>query len=303
MSNIKIRLSKRLICIIFVILILVIWGVSWIILDMKIINPNERGVFGDKFGAVNSLFSGLAFAGLIITLFFQKEELELQRQELAETRKELEGQKKEFEEQNKIMRRQSFENTLFNMLSLQQEIVNKLSFSGIKNTLDLNTNFFGGVEVKVIPEKIDLLGRSVFEELYNEVEVTYVNINGKEAKEDGIKNILNKRIDFYSQIKETTLFDHYFRHLYRIFKYIKESDLIAAEEKYEYSCIVRSQLSDYELVMLFYNCISINGKDKFKPLIEEFAVFNNIRYELLVDSDDHKFYKKSAFDRKYKQET
>lgn len=128
MSNIKIRLSKRLICIIFFIVILVIWGVSWIFLDMKIINPNERGVFGDKFGAVNSLFSGLAFAGLIITLFFQKEELELQRQELAETRKELEGQKKEFEEQNKIMRRQSFENTLFNMLSLQQEIVNKLLY-------------------------------------------------------------------------------------------------------------------------------------------------------------------------------
>lgn len=286
-----------------VIVIGALWVGSWFLIDLNIENPTNRGTFGDKFGAINSLFSGLAFLGLIITLLFQKEELELQRQELAETRKELEGQKKEFEEQNKIMRRQSFENTLFNMLSLQQEIVNKLSFSGIKNTLDLNTNIFGGMEVKVIPEKIDLLGRSVFEELYNEVEVTYVNINGKEAKEDGIKNILNKRIDFYSQIKETTLFDHYFRHLYRIFKYIKESDLIAEEEKYEYSCIVRSQLSDYELVMLFYNCISVNGKDKFKPLIEGFAVFNNIRSELLVDSDDRRFYEKSAFDRNYKQET
>lgn len=79
--------------------------------------------------------------------------------------------------------------------------------------------------------------------------------------------------------------------------------MYAEEEKYEYSCIVRSQLSDYELVMLFYNCISVNGKDKFKPLIEGFAVFNNIRSELLVDSDDRRFYEKSAFDRNYKQET
>lgn len=280
-----------------VIFIGALWVGSWFLIDLNIENPTNRGTFGDKFGAINSLFSGLAFLGLIITLLFQKEELELQRQELTETRKELEGQKKEFEEQNKIMRRQSFENTLFNMLSLQQEIVNKLSFSGIKNTLDLNTNFFGGMEVKVIPEKIDILGRSVFEELYNEVEVTYVNINGKEAKEDGIKNILNKRIDFYSQIKETTLFDHYFRHLYRIFKYIKESDLIAEEEKYEYSCIVRSQLSDYELVMLFYNCISVNGKDKFKPLIEEYAIFNNIRTELLIDSSDKTYYLPSAYSK------
>ena len=62
--------------------------------------------------------------------------------------------------------------------------------------------------------------------------------------------------------------------------------------------IVRSQLSDYELVMLFYNCISINGKDKFKPLIEEFAVFNNIRPELLVCADHKKLYNDSAYDRK-----
>ena len=307
MSNIKIRLSKRLICIIFVIVILVIWGVSWIILDMKIINPNERGVFGDKFGVVNSLFSGLAFAGLIITLFFQKEELELQRQELAETRKELEGQKKEFEEQNKIMRRQSFENTLFNMLSLQQEIVYKLSYIDVNKIYD-PTHYTAVREIKT-----EYNGRSVFEAFYNSIPVKYVNVNNNKITEyTGIKECLSKTCcENFAQIKEITLFDHYFRHLYRIFKYIKESELIddkkdnddVDDERYRYSCIVRSQLSDYELVMLFYNCISINGKDKFKPLIEDFAVFNNIRYELLVDSDDHKFYKKSAFDRKYKQET
>ena len=34
-----------------------------------------RGTFGDMFGAVNALFSGLAFAGIIITLYFQRIEL------------------------------------------------------------------------------------------------------------------------------------------------------------------------------------------------------------------------------------
>lgn len=280
------------------ILIVALWVCSWILIDCNIDSSTNRGEFGDKFGAINSLFSGFAFLGLIITLLFQKEELELQRQELSETRKELEGQKKEFEEQNKIMRRQSFENTLFNMLSLQQEIVNKLLYIERKQELD-PSNTWGIKDIVT-----EYYGRNVFEKLYNNIIVKYVNINGELYECYGIKSAL-KRIprENFPQIKVTTLFDHYFRHLYRIFKYIKESDLIAKEEKYEYSCIVRSQLSDYELVMLFYNCISINGKDKFKPLIEEFAVFNNIRSELLVDSDDHKFYKKSAFDRKYKQET
>ncbi len=49
----------------------------------------SRGQFGDVFGAVNALFSGLAFAGLIFAILLQREDLELQRAELALTREEL----------------------------------------------------------------------------------------------------------------------------------------------------------------------------------------------------------------------
>lgn len=274
-----------------VIAIGVLWVGSWILIDCCIEESSHRGEFGDKFGAINSLFSGLAFLGLIVTLLFQKEELELQRQELAETRKELEGQKKEFEEQNKIMRRQSFENTLFSMISLQQEIVNKLFYIEKKSVYDPNNVW----SVKTI--MTDYSGRNVFEKLYNEIIIKYVNINGDIQEYNGIKSVLrrNNRMSF-PQIKETTLFDHYFRHLYRIFKFIYESKLVTdMGEKYNYACIVRSQLSDYELVMLFYNCISINGKDKFKPLVEEYAIFNNLRKELLIDSSDISYYNKSAY--------
>jgi hypothetical protein len=48
-----------------------------------------RGSFGDMFGMANTIFSGLAFALLILTVLMQKEELELQRKELRDTRKEL----------------------------------------------------------------------------------------------------------------------------------------------------------------------------------------------------------------------
>lgn len=52
----------------------------------------ERGQFGDLFGSVNALFSGLAFAGLICTLILQKRELALQRTEIAATRDVLRDQ-------------------------------------------------------------------------------------------------------------------------------------------------------------------------------------------------------------------
>lgn len=49
----------------------------------------DRGTFGDMFGAVNSLFSGLAFAGVIYAIALQSQELSLQRAELKLTRTEL----------------------------------------------------------------------------------------------------------------------------------------------------------------------------------------------------------------------
>ncbi|WP_142806918.1 hypothetical protein [Stenotrophomonas maltophilia] len=51
---------------------------------------DTRGQFGDMFGAVNTLFSGLAFASLIFALSLQRKDLALQRTELQMTRVELE---------------------------------------------------------------------------------------------------------------------------------------------------------------------------------------------------------------------
>lgn len=46
------------------------------------------GELGDMFGAVNAIFSGVAFAGIIVTILLQKTELEEQRNELKATREE-----------------------------------------------------------------------------------------------------------------------------------------------------------------------------------------------------------------------
>lgn len=54
-----------------------------------------RGQFGDLFGAVNALFSGLAFAGLYSALKLQQSQLELQRTELSLQREELRMQREE----------------------------------------------------------------------------------------------------------------------------------------------------------------------------------------------------------------
>lgn len=53
---------------------------------------------------------------------------------------------------------------------------------------------------------------------------------------------------------------------------------------------MRASLSQYELILLFYNCLSSNGREKFKPLIERYAIFNNLRVELLATDSDKELY-------------
>lgn len=59
---------------------------TWPVSEISI---EKAAQFGDSFGIITSLFSGLAFSGLIITILLQRKELSLQREELALTRAEL----------------------------------------------------------------------------------------------------------------------------------------------------------------------------------------------------------------------
>ena len=229
---------NRLVMAAMFLLVVVLWFSSWLIITHYIKDPTNQGTFGDTFGAVNALFSGLAFAGLIATLLYQKEELKLQREELQQTREELKGQREEFEEQNKTLKRQRFENTFFNMLSLQQEITNNLFYQDEKENEQTITQH-------------TYKGREVFKEIYENATVKYEDLIY--PKNTGLKLVLKHNgYNAYTAIADTTRFDHYFRNLYRIFKYIDTTDLIDQNERYQYACIVRSQLSDYELIMLFF---------------------------------------------------
>lgn len=71
------------------IFVVALWLGSALGLRAIISDQGARGSFGDSFGAINALFSGLAFAGVALAILLQRNELRLQREELELTRKEL----------------------------------------------------------------------------------------------------------------------------------------------------------------------------------------------------------------------
>jgi hypothetical protein len=68
------------------------------------------------FGVANALFSGLAFGGIIFTIYLQREDLKSTRVELKEAREEF--------------RIQQFEANLFNLINSHLKIVEQLSVKG-----------------------------------------------------------------------------------------------------------------------------------------------------------------------------
>lgn len=224
---------KSLILLIVICIFLFIIGMigTWIWTD----KPNE---FGDSAGVVNALFSALAFAGVIYAIILQKEELEDQRQVMIDQREEM-------EQQNSTMIRQRFEATLFQMLNLQQELIGAL-----KHQYSTSVKSAASKEKRHVDRIIT--GREVFQYMYEKKKIDFPDDPEDHYTYKGVKEVLEKYGEAgYEKSDIPPIFDHYFRHLYRILKYIDQSqDLDGWAAKYKYIGIVRGQLSRYELVWL-----------------------------------------------------
>ena len=213
---------------------------------------SNKGQIGDTIGGIMGPFVAIIAAWLTFIAFWvQFKANNQQRHDIAIER---------------------FESKLFEMLHIQQEITTGLLIEQI------------GGNVK------SQRGRDVFQFVY-ETGRDMIWI-GNEQRRCTLKEALsiddNVKMSV-SSMKNMWFLDHYFRHLYRIFKFIDESDerIIDKVKKYEYASIVRATLSQYELVMLFYNGFY---HKKFKTLAEKYALMNNLRIGLLASGEDINLY-------------
>ena len=245
--------------IILIVTVVCIWLLNWLAL-----RHSSHGTFGDAFGASNSLFSGLAFAGLLYTIILQRQELQLQKEELHLTRKELEGQKISLESQNIVLKKQNFETTFFNLLQLLNTLVNSMD----------STNSNGN----------SVSGRDCFVAFYTRFRS---NIRPDTNQYEALNHAY---LNYYNKIQSNV--GHYFRTLYHIIKFIDTSEV---DNKKEYTNFVRAQLSSHELLLLFYNAQSDLGSEKFRPLIEKYALLKTVPISLLVNPDHVSLYQPGAF--------
>lgn len=246
-------------------------------------NMEKRGQFGDMFGFLGALFSGLAFAGLIVTIRQQREDLknqkdeielqredlraqtealELQKEEIRQTNEELKLQREEMKAQNKTIMLQRFETTFFNMLKSQMEILSSVKYfkqEGTEAVASLLQNY-----------------ASLFRKFRNSEVWKYEND------------------DYIIQ----QYMDQYFRHIIQTLKMIDTADFLTVQEKYYYSEILSSHMSRYELGVFFYYCLTEEGKTTAKELVESLALFKYFKNSDFIPQEALSLFSDSAFSQK-----
>ena len=154
--------------------------------------------------------------------------------------------------QNKQTSEQSYESSIFNLINLQNNIIENLEYNGIKKRaafvkfLDDHHNDFNGSDKNTVmrPHHTYSLARICYERFNN---------NSNEY------------------------FGHYFRNPYAILKKIDELPE-CFERKKNYSRIVRAQLSMSELTVLFLNCLfNVCDDGKFAELLVKYQMLEHLK--------------------------
>ncbi len=261
--------------------------------DTDSIKRANWGALGDYFGGLlNPFFAFFGLIMLLATLIQSQRELSLTRDEIKRSTEAL-------KDQAETQKRQRFEGTFFQLLTLHQEIVGSIDLhnkdaSYTTKGRDCFKEFYKRFSDKFNYATGNVINPDFMKYEPSKGEVPGLNSSPNEKVEEDkkkIETINHAYLEFYKANQAEV--GHYFRSMYNIIKFIHKSNI---EDKRLYSNLLRAQLSVNELTLLFYNCLSDMGNKKFKSLVEKYALLKSLPKEMLLDKENHpKLYSESAF--------
>jgi hypothetical protein len=254
-------------------------------LVFKWLSPDQDARLGNMGQLLEGTVGGIwALAGVLLVfeaLKFQRLELKSQRHEFELNRQEIVEQTQLLRAQNQTMFLQTFESTFFNLLNLHDEIVDSIHLEIITHN-------------DKVPIQSSLGGRKCFVEFYNIFKHIYyenIDLTGLASPSiNEMRELINESYStFYSKHQDDL--GHYLRNIHNIVAYVDKSEF---KNKIFYINLVHDHLSNFELVLLFYYCISEEGV-KLKPFIEKYHILENIPTDELLDRRHKDLFSMSAF--------
>ncbi|WP_416438857.1 putative phage abortive infection protein [Phnomibacter sp. MR] len=238
--------------------------------NLNLLGDFYGGAVASVWSLAGLFFIYVAFLGQKQQILNQQMEIMYSQLELKYTRLELKGQKEEMITQNKTLKQQRFETSFFQLLNNHSTIVKSMIIRHENNRDSVEADGVDCFRIfySRLSDSIRTRGTGIVVQRLNNLEVVDLN-----------DTLIGYNMFFE---KNQNFLGHYFRNLYQIVKFIKNSEI---EDKALYIGLIRAQLSSYELALLFYNCLSDYGQVKFYPLIEEFSLLKNLNHGLIFNSE------------------
>lgn len=220
------------------------------------------GQMGDSYGIFNSLFSGLAFLGVLITLYKQSRD-NRKHTVVEQYYQMLDVQQKVLDEINvaqvrKVKQGEPIAVAEGRKAFVEFKIQMKYLVKAIKEMSERNGFKFSDIDIADIAYAVFFYGSS---KSWKPFMMEYLkDYPDTEQLVDAIIARLDSEKRFILYRPNQNYLSVYFRNMYNAIKLIDNCGLISSEEKKDYVKILRAQLSNAELYILFFNIISRFGK-------------------------------------------
>lgn len=223
---------------------------------------DKLGQMGDSYGIYNALFSGLAFAGVIITLYMQARDSR-KRIVVEQFYKRLDVQQSVIDEINVSQVRRAKKDEKVSVATGRKAFVEfkiqlKYLVKAIRDVNDKGGFELTDIDIADIAYAVFFYGSA---KTWKDFMMEYLkDYKEPERLVDAIIERLDKEKNYILNRPNQNYLSVYFRNMYNAIKLIDEASVIGKDEKTEYVKILRSQLSNAELYVLFFNVISRFGK-------------------------------------------
>lgn len=271
-----------------VFIIIGIW--SCITSIIKVIQPNSTSEIVNATTVLNQTdFSSLSdgFAGLswsIIGVFLLCLTLYYQRVD--------------YKESEKTNNKQRFETTFFNMLAMLIQIRNSISCKLEFEDKNVDGYHYFNLCINQLKVKYNELLSSKPDVKSLEDSVAHNMILNSTEKEIIQTEVAGVYEEFYKN--HHACLGHYFRYIYHIIEFTIQERKVCDDVKL-YLGIIQSQLSDNELALLFYNCLSKYAKKegtlepRFYNIMDRYGILENVDSDSLLSRNHHVLYPYTIF--------
>ncbi len=208
------------------------------------------GQLGDTFGALNALFSALAFVGVLATLIQQREELSRQQTQIATAEKN--------------QHRQRFEDNFFQLLAVIRENRQDVRFRNSSEYLASKSRTSSTTKE----------GHAAFQAAYREMRfwVGQETTNGRQLDRVELAALYAQKV----HVRYESTLGAYFRLVYEILDRVERDQHLSDDEKNEFGNLVRGQMTSFEAIIAGCNALNDFAKD-FRRLIIRFRLLKYAR--------------------------